>query len=304
MERQSSLKSLLAAAAVVLIYVWASAGLGISPSKFVAGETWVQMKDLVMRMGPYDAVNKCSNAKLAWGDDDPIAGKPDPAKVRAVCEEGKTLYLYQTGNLREQVAYTKDIWAPLEQTFRMAILGTFIGAMLAVPFSLLAARNLVRSKVVYYTVRVVLNLIRTIPDLVLATVLTGAFGLGAVPAVMALAIFSFALIAKMASESVESIDPGPLEAMQACGANRLQQIRYGVVPQVLPQYLSYVLYVLEVDVRASTVLGLVGAGGVGQLLYTALNLREYPKVGSIIVVMLVVVILVDYISTKLRERLI
>ncbi|HEY3368426.1 MAG TPA: phosphonate ABC transporter, permease protein PhnE [Symbiobacteriaceae bacterium] len=297
-------KTLLSAIAVILIYFWASAGLGINVTQFTSGETWRQMGDLVIRMGPFYRINSCKDAQTAWGNDEPVAGKPNPAKVQAVCDQGKTEYLWYPDYIGEQWAYAKQSSDPLLTTFKMAILGSFLGALFAVPFSLLAARNLVKSKAVYYTVRTFNNLVRTIPDLVLASVLTGMFGLGAIPAIGALAIFSFALVAKMASESIEAIDPGPLEAMQACGANRLQQIRYGVVPQVLPQYLSYTLYVLEVDVRASTVLGLVGAGGIGQLLYADLNLMRYRNVGAIVVVLLISVLLVDIVSTKLRERLV
>lgn len=303
-QEAAGIKSVLSAVLVVLIYVWAANGLGITVGKLASAQTWRNMGDLLVRLGPFDRIDKCRDAILVWGENDPIAEEPNPAKVKAVCEQGKTYYLYQSGNLKAQFAYARSVWDPLMQTLRMAILGAFAGALLAVPFSLLAAQNLVRSKVVYYVVRAFLNLIRTIPDLVLAAVLSGAFGLGALPGVMALAIFSFALIAKLASESVEAIDPGPLEAMQACGANRLQQIRYGVVPQVLPQYIAYTLYVLEVDVRASTILGLVGAGGIGQFLYADLNLLRYPNVGAVIVVLLIAVLLMDFVSTKLRERLV
>lgn len=304
LQEMRGVKTLLTAVMVVLIYVWASAGLNINITQFAKGETWHQMGELVVQMGPFFRINTCKNAQTAWGDDEPVAGKPNPAKVRAVCDEGKTLYLWYPDYIPEQLAYVKEVWDPLLITFKMAILGSLIGAFFAVPFSLLAARNLVKSKTVYYIFRTFNNLVRTIPDLVLASVLSGMFGLGAFPAITALAIFSFALVAKMASESIEAIDPGPLEAMKACGANRLQQIRFGVVPQVLPQYLSYTLYVLEVDVRASTVIGLVGAGGIGQVLYADLNLMRYRNVGVIVVILLVAVLLVDFISTKLRERLV
>lgn len=299
-----SLKSILSAAVVLLIYLWASTGLQVSPGEFTSGQTWRNMGDLVIRMGPYHRIDRCRDARTVWGEEDPWAGRSSPAKVQAVCEKGQTVYWYRRDYLREQAAYARDVWEPLQQTFRMAILGTFLGAIAAVPFSLLAARNLVRSRLLYYAVRTVLSLIRTIPDLVLAAVLTGAFGLGALPAVLALAILSFALVAKLLSESIEAIDPGPLEAMQACGANQLQQIAFGVAPQVLPQFLAYTIYQLEINVRASTVLGLVGAGGIGQLLYADLNLLRYRNVGAVVAVLLMAVMLIDLVGAKLRERLV
>jgi phosphonate transport system permease protein len=304
LQERQGLKSLLYLVIVVLIYVWASVGLHIQPAQLATGDAWSEMGDLVMRMGPFVRIDTCKNATTVWGDDDPYAGKSNASKVTAVCEQGKVLYWYRRDMLSDQFAYMRQKWTELMETFRMAILGAFIGSVLAVPFSLMAARNLVRSKALYYTVRTVLNLIRTIPDLALAAVLSGALGLGALPGVMALIVFSFALVAKLLSESVEAIDPGPLEAMQATGANRLQQIAFGVVPQVLPQFLAYSIYVLEVDVRASTVLGLVGAGGIGQVLMVDLNLRRYPNVGAIIVTMLLAVVIMDFVSTKLRERLV
>lgn len=308
-REMSGLKSVLGLLCVVLIYILASQDLGISPAKFASGETWRQMADLLIRMGPYERINTCKNAKIVWGEPDPVSeapwsGKTDLNKVKAVCDEGKTRYWYRSDYLAEQFAYARDVWGPLSQTLRMALIGALFGALLAVPFSLLAARNLVRSKAVYYMVRTVLNLIRTIPDLVLAAVLSGALGLGALPGVTALAIFSFALIAKLLSESIEAIDPGPLEAMQACGANWLQMIAYGVAPQVLPQFLAYWIYVLEVDVRASTVLGLVGAGGIGMTLMADLNLTRFRNVGAIIVAILAVVVVMEWISAKVRERLV
>ena len=297
------LKSIFTVFILVLIYGWSSYHLDITPSELASKETWSAMSDLTIRLGPYYRVSTCKDANTAWGDDDPIA-KPNPAKVKAVCEEGKVRYLFMPDYLKDQFAFIKEIKNPLLETFRMAILGAFVGALLAVPFSLLAAANLMKIKAVYYVTRVILNLIRTVPDLVWAALLTGALGVGALPGVIALSIFSFGLNAKLLSESIETIDPGPLEAMQACGASWLQQIRYGVVPQVLPQFLAYALYVFEIDVRASTVLGLVGAGGIGVLFNIELTYRRYPHVGAIIVVMLVIVVIMDLISTKVRERLI
>jgi phosphonate transport system permease protein len=304
LARMGWLKTVGTVLILAIIYTWCSAGLKITPGDFLSGSTWKSMANLVVRLGPFYQVNKCNDAKVAWGDDDPLAGKPNPAKVKSVCEQGGTEFLYYYKYVDEQKAYIKDVMPPLLDTFRMAIIGAFFGAILAVPFALLAARNLVKSKVIYYIVRVVLNLIRTVPDLVWAALLTGALGVGALPGVLALIVFSFGLNAKLLSESIETIDQGPLEAMQACGASRLQQIRYGVVPQILPQFLAYGLYVLEIDVRASTVLGLVGAGGIGVLFNTELTFGRWHKVGVIILVMLVVVWAMDFISTKVRERLI
>ncbi len=302
--RMQGVRTLLYLIGFVLIYWWASAGLQIAPLEFASSHTWASMGDIVMRLGPYYRVDRCRDAQVAWGPEDPVAGYSDPEKVAAVCERGEVLYLYRPRYLKEQIAYVSQIWPPLVETFKMALLGAFFGALIAIPFSLLAAHNLVKWAPLYYIVRSFNNLIRTIPELVWAALLTGALGIGALPGVVALTIFSFGLIAKLLSESIEAIDPGPLEAMRACGANWVQQIRYGVMPQVLPQFLAYTLYVFEVDVRASAVLGFVGAGGIGMLLNENLTFLKYRNIGAIVVVLLFAVVLLDIIGTKIRERLV
>lgn len=294
-------------ALLLLLYIVPSAHLKIGPGEFLNGENWRQMADLVYRLGPFERINTCKNANLVWGETDPEgpwSGKLDPAKVAAVCEREETLYWFRPDFLKAQVAYVGNIKAPLLDTFRMAIIGTFIGSLLAVPAALYSSQNLARKRWVYLTARTVMNLIRTVPDLVLAAILVGAFGTGALPGIIALSIFSFAIVAKLLSESIESIDPGPIEAIQATGGSWWQQIAFGVWPQILPNFMGYVLYVLEVNVRSSTVLGYVGAGGIGLELQTNLNLGRFREVGVVIVVMLVIVVAMDWVSNKLRERLV
>lgn len=292
---------------ILVLYIAPSIHLGIGPSEFFKGENWRQMADLVIRLGPYERINSCKNAEIVWGTTDPEgpwSGKLNPAKVAAVCERGQMQYWYRSDYLEEQFAYIKEIKNPLLDTFRMAIIGTLIGSLLAIPAALFSSQNLAQKRWIYLTARTVMNLIRTVPDLALAAILVGAFGSGALPGIMALSIFSFAIIAKLLSESIEAIDPGPLEAIQATGGSWLQQIAYGVWPQILPNYMSYVLYILEVNVRSSTVLGYVGAGGIGQELQTNLTLGKFREVGVVVVVMLIIVIAMDVVSNKLRERLI
>ncbi len=193
---------------------------------------------------------------------------------------------------------------PVVQTLQMALVGTTQGALLAVPLTLLAARNVTRQAWLYYGARGLLNLLRTIPELLYAAVLVAAVGIGPFAGILALTIFSTAVVAKLASESLEAIDPGPLEALEATGANRLKTVRYAVVPQILPAYLSYTLFVFEINVRVSFVLGLVGAGGIGQLLLTALNLFRYQSATVIILVTLLAVIVIDTVSVRVRQVLV
>ncbi|ERI92563.1 phosphonate ABC transporter, permease protein PhnE [Clostridiales bacterium oral taxon 876 str. F0540] len=200
-------------------------------------------------------------------------------------------------------SYFSNIWIPMLETIRMAILGSTFGAILAVPVALFAASNVTKSAVLYYSARFILNLIRTIPDLLFAAVFVAIFGIGPIAGILALTFFSFGLVAKLTYESIEAISPGPLEAMTAVGANKLQWIHFAVVPQVLPQFMSYVLYTFEINVRAAAVLGLVGAGGIGLYLDRTLNWLRYDQTSTIIIFTLILVLLIDFVSTSLREKL-
>jgi len=196
------------------------------------------------------------------------------------------------------------IWEPMATTIQMAVIATTVAALLTIPLSLLSARNITTIKPLYYVTRISLNILRTIPDLVLAVIFVGLFGVGVFPGILALIIFSLGILAKLFGETVEAVDMDPLEAMRASGANIFQVIYYGLVPQVLPQFTSFVLYVFEINIRASVVLGLVGAGGIGLTLDRELNFYNYPNAMAIIILIFVVVIVIEYISTKIREALI
>lgn len=199
-------------------------------------------------------------------------------------------------------AYFDNIVEAMLETIRMAILGTTFGAIIAIPIALFCASNIIKSTILYYPARFILNLIRTIPDLLLAAIFVAIFGLGPLPGIFALTIFSVGLVAKLTYEAIEAIDPGPLEAMTSVGANKIQWIVFGVVPQVVAAYTSYVLYTFEVNVRAAAVLGLVGAGGIGHYYDRTLGFLEYDKTSTIIIFTLIVVLAIDFTSTKLREK--
>ncbi|WP_170315161.1 MULTISPECIES: phosphonate ABC transporter, permease protein PhnE [Saccharibacillus] len=205
--------------------------------------------------------------------------------------------------MRPDWSYAEDIWEPMVETVQIAIAATVIGSILAVPVALLAATNVIPKKIVSIPVRMVLNLVRTIPDLLFAAIFVAVFGIGAFAGMLALVFFSFGLVAKLTYEAIEAIDPGPLEAMTSVGANKIQLIVFGVIPQALPYFFSYVLYAFEVNVRAAAVLGFVGAGGIGLHLDQQLNSLRYDRASIIILLTLVIVLLIDYASTYLRRKL-
>lgn len=195
------------------------------------------------------------------------------------------------------------IWGPMAQTIQMAVIATTIATILTVPLALLSARNIATSMPVYHITRTFLNILRTIPDLVLAVIFVGLFGVGLFPGILALIVFSLGILAKLISETIEAVDMDPLEAIRASGGNAFQMIVFGLAPQVLPQFASFVLYVFEINIRASVVLGLVGAGGIGLILDRELQFFNYPNAMAIIILIFIVVIVVEYISNKIREAL-
>lgn len=199
--------------------------------------------------------------------------------------------------------YFSYITEPMLATIRMAVLGTTFGALVAIPFALLSASNVAKIPVVYQIARFVMNLIRTVPELLLAALFVPIFGIGEISGILAISVFSFGIIAKLLYEAIEAIDPGPLEAMTAVGANKIQWIFFGVVPQAAAHFMSYSLYSFEINIRAAAVLGYVGAGGVGLYLNNSLSYFQYDRVLTIILYTFIVVLIIDMISNRIREKL-
>ena len=189
------------------------------------------------------------------------------------------------------------------KTVEIALLGTAAAAVLALPLGALSARN-VAAPATFYPMRAVLNFFRSVDTLVYALVFVAAVGLGPFPGVLAVVAYTTTSLAKLYSEAIEGIDRGPVDAITATGATPLQILRFGVLPQVLPLFLSYVLYRLETNIRAATVLGFVGAGGIGFYLQTYLRMIDYPAASTVLLVTVAMVMVVDILSSKLRERLV
>ncbi len=185
--------------------------------------------------------------------------------------------------------YLPNIWQPLWDTIKMSFLGSFIGAVLAIPFAIAAASNIVTNRVVVFIVRLFLSLVRTLPTLVCALIATYIFGLGTMAGTCAIAVFTFAYVGKQLFEIIETVDMGPYEAMEALGATRLRAFTTAVFPQVLPTYLSVSLFCLEGNVRYASILGYVGAGGLGLIMNEKIGWREYDSLGMILIVLFVTV---------------
>jgi len=181
--------------------------------------------------------------------------------------------------------------------------GTVIGAVFSFPISFLAANN-VAANYISETTKQILNGIRAFPELILAFVFLPITGLGALTGTLAIGIHSIGTLGKLSSEVIEGIDEGPLEAIKSSGGSKINELLFGVVPQVMPTITSYWLYRFEINLRASAVLGVVGAGGVGAELINQLRFRDFPRAGTVLVATVVLVLTVDTISAAIRRRII
>ena len=204
---------------------------------------------------------------------------------------------------RPDWSFFPKVISPLLDTIKMSILGTVIGCLLALPVAVLSSTNIDKSKVIVSICRFILALIRTLPTLVIALVCALIFSLGTFSGTVAIAIFTFGIVAKMLYESIETIDMGPFEAMEALGANKFQAFWSACVPQILPVYLSHCLYCFEMNVRASAILGYVGAGGLGITINERIGWRDYNGLGTVLLTLFVVVVAIEFFSEYLRKKL-
>ena len=189
------------------------------------------------------------------------------------------------------------------ETIQIAVVGTAVAAVLALPMGFAAARN-AAPPWLFYWARSVLNAFRAVDTLVYALFFVAAVGLGPFPGVLAVMVYTATVLAKLYSEAIEAIEPGPVEAVRATGATTLQVLRWGVLPQLMPQFLSFTLYRFETNIRAAAVLGFVGAGGIGFYIQTYLRLLNYPAAATVLLVLIGLVMIVDFASSRLRARLV
>ncbi len=218
------------------------------------------------------------------------------------------------GDLGNTFRFISEHWFPIDLTdwrialkemlvtLEIAVFSTLVAVLIAFPLSFLAARNWAPFRWLYDSMRFLFNLIRSIPELVLALVFIPTLGLGPLPAIMALIIHNIGVFGKLISEMIESTDEGPQEAVKALGGTRLLVAIYGIIPQMLPIVLSQYFYRLEVAIRTTLILGIVGAGGLGQMLYNDFKQFMYQKVTFDVLLIMVLVTAVDYLGAWIRKR--
>jgi phosphonate transport system permease protein len=193
---------------------------------------------------------------------------------------------------------------PMLETFEMAVIASVIGCGVALPVAFIASRVTTPNGPTFVIGRGILSVVRAIPDILYALVFVAAVGIGPLPGIAALVMFNIGVVAKLLSETVDSVDVGPIEAARAGGANRSQTVRWSVLPQVLPNYVAYSLYTFELNIRASTVIGIVGAGGIGNLLFTQYRFFNWSNVSVIVIELFVLVMVIEFVSIALRRRLV
>lgn len=208
-----------------------------------------------------------------------------------------------TEYLVQPVGYVGTVLVKMVQTFEIAIWGTLLSVLLSIPLAYFAARNYAPNRAAYTVARSLISLLRSAPELIVALFLVLAYGFGPIAGVLALGLHAAGFLGKFYAEDIENADHKPQEALEAIGAGKLKTLWYGVMPQVLPQYIAYTLYILDRNLRMATVIGLVGAGGIGQELKGRFDMFEYGHVATILLAIFLAVCMLDQLSARIRAKL-
>jgi phosphonate transport system permease protein len=270
------IRTILIAIMIIAVYIWGVQGTKASPVELVAGMP--AMGNLIARMFPPEFEMKASEFAVPG-------------------------FLQGTFGESLNVSYP-TILPYIVETLQMAIIGTTLAVVLSLFFALLAARNTTPHPWAYHSTRLLLNINRAVPDIIFALLFVAAVGLGPFGGVLALAIGAIGSMGKIYAESIESIDPQQVQAVRATGADDLQVFTFGVIPQVLPLIASYSIWLFEHNVRSATILGLVGAGGVGFILSKYISLFQYHNLMGALIMIIVMVTVIDRASDALRKRII
>ena len=237
-------------------------------------------------------------ALLAWS-----WGPTEMRKVSLLVTDWRNMAEFGAGFMRPNFHdWDAYLWQMVE-TVQIAAWGTALAVLLGIPFAILASANVAPQWIVQ-PVRRLMDSFRAINEIVFALLFVVAVGLGPAAGVLALAVHNIGIVAKLFSEAVEAVDPRPVEGIRATGATRLQEVIFGVVPQVMPLWSSYTLYRFETNVRSATVLGIVGAGGIGQSLYENIRSFQYSETAAIVIIVVLTVMLIDLVSARLRKVLV
>ena len=230
-------------------------------------------------------------------------GPTEMSKVTLLVSDWRNMAEFASGFMSPDFRDWRVYLSEMLETVQIAVWGTALAVLIGAPLAILSSSNICPNWVVQ-PVRRLMDASRAINEIVFALLFVVAVGLGPLAGVLAIAIHNVGVISKLFSEAVEAIDPRPVEGIRATGASRLQEVLFGVIPQVAPLWSSYMLYRFETNVRSATVLGIVGAGGVGQSLYESIRSFQYGPTAAIILIVIATVMLIDVISARLRKSLV
>jgi phosphonate transport system permease protein len=237
-------------------------------------------------------------ALLAWS-----WGPTEMHKVSLLVTDWRNMAEFGAGFMSPNLAdWNVYAWQMVE-TVQIAVWGTALAVLFGIPFAVLASANISPQWIVQ-PVRRLMDSFRAINEIVFALLFVVAVGRGPAAGVLALAVHNTGIVAKLFSEAVEAIDPRPVEGIRATGASRLQEVIFGVVPQVMPLWSSFTLYRFETNVRSATVLGIVGAGGIGHALYENVRSFQYSETATIVIIVVLTVMLIDLVSARIRKVLV
>jgi phosphonate transport system permease protein len=246
-------------------------------------------------------IEKLERDKLPWLARIEVRETREPRMNTATLQIEETVERKEV--LVQPLGYLMHVLAKMLETLEMALWGTLLAVLLSIPLAYYAAANYAPHRLAYNAARSTISLFRAIPELVSALFLVLAFGFGPIAGFLALGIHGAGFLGKFYAEDIENADRGPQEALAAIGAGKIKTLWYGVLPQVLPQYIAYTLYILDRNVRMATVIGIVGAGGIGLELKGRFDMFNFGHVGTILLVIFITVFLLDQFSARLRSRI-
>ncbi len=223
--------------------------------------------------------------------------------IGIIISRGREFFVILGRIFHPDFSYFDKVWGPLVDTVEMSLLGTIVGSLLGLPFAILASSNINKNKPTLLFVRLILSVLRSVPTLIIASACSLIFGLGTFAGTVAITIFTLGIVAKMLFESIETIDMKPYEAMQSFGGSTLQSFWAACIPQILPTYLSHCLYCFEMNVRAASILGYVGAGGLGILINERIGWRDYAGLGMVLLSLFILVLIIDFLTDYFRSKL-
>lgn len=189
------------------------------------------------------------------------------------------------------------------ETVEIALMGTLLAISLSIPLSIMSAKNVTPNRFIYSFCKTITIFFRALPEFIVAMILVIAIGFGPMPGILALGLHTMGFLAKFYAESIEHVDPNPSEALKAMGASKSQAFVFGVIPQIMPSFIGNNFYILDRNIRMATMLGIVGAGGIGYELQSSFRMFQYERVSSIIIIIFITIYIIDIISSFIRQRL-